>query len=943
MNNRLLIALCLYVVSRAVFAIDPSLNWKTLNTDHFYIHFSDGNEIVARRLAAIAESVHDDLSQWIDWQPAMPTHVVLSDESDFSNGFATPVPHNRTVLFLTPPRAIASLEDYHDWLTVLFTHEYLHILHLDKQTGLPADLQNIFGRYFLLFPNVIQPRWFIEGLAVERETDLDIGVGRGQSSYFKMLMRSELERGIKPVEQVNQQVRSWPAGVVPYLYGSYFLRFIDETYGAHALREWINGYSDNLIPARLNSTAQTAVGKTVAILWDEFEVWLRQSSGLEKTISGASDPVEGERLTEHNFDTRSIDVAADGSLYYVRQDRLLHAALMKRDRFGATHALVDLNGGAVIDATGDGEILIAQPEVCDNFSIYYDLFRYSEEDGLRRLTHCARYVFARWHPDGTKIAAVHVAHGVSALHLLDAQGGREQVLWRGEEGETLGDFGWSPDGQRLVATIWRQRVGWNLEEFSLDSGRWVAISDSPLIEFSPRYSADGERIYFSAEYGGVYNIWSFSRLRRQLSQMTNVSGGAFQPVFADDGSLYYLGNHARGFDVYRLDQPVAISSRSTLPEVDPMPAPQSELWQDGSVADYSPLPSLQPRWWLPHLVVSEGANEVGVVTGGNDAVDRHAYSATLAVDVDNNYPLGNFFYSYTPANWASFQIAAFSSNSVDLDDRDKVVRIRREDQLNLNVLFPFRGLSKSSSIVAGVSTDYTSDRETAVGVRHLPSQRDNVAGVGLIYTDADLQPRSISRSGGRDVRLAAENSDVFDSDFSGNVYVLDWREFIRLGRSENVLGLRYLRGHGTDQPRPFELGGVGSQSVLGLLGEGSGEPLLNRREYEFRGYDDNVPGLTGRRMQLISAEWRFPIALVERGLMVPPIGLNRISGRLFAENGAGWQGGSPDRKFSSAGFELHLDVNALYFDDFRLRAGIAHGYDDEYGGDEFYLTVSGGF
>jgi hypothetical protein len=937
------IALALLFVSRAVFAIDPSLHWKTLDSKNFSIHFADGNESTARRVAAIAEAVHKSLSPWIGWRPDAQTHVVLSDESDLSNGYASPVPYNRTVLFLTPPRAVSGLEDYDDWLTMLFTHEYLHILHLDKNVGLPASVQNIFGRNTLLFPNLIQPRWFIEGLAVGRETDRDIGVGRGQSSYFRMLMRGEATNGIKPVEQVNQRVRSWPAGVVPYLYGSFFLRFIDETYGEPALNKWIDAYSDNLIPARLNSTARIAVGKTVPELWDEFEDWLLHDLGAEKTITGDSVLVEGERLTEHGFRTQSIDVGTDGSLYYVRDDHLLPPALMKRDPSGVSQELTDLNKGAFIDLEEGGEVLIAQPELCNNTAIYYDLFRYSEDRGLRRLTRCARYVFAHWRPDGEKIAAVHVAQGNSELHLLNTEGGHEETLWRSEAGETLGDFDWSPDGTQLVAAIWRPKVGWNLEQFTLANRQWHAITDSPLIEFSPRYSADGEDIYFSAEYGGVYNIWRYSRSQRQFSQMTNVYSGAFQPVFANDGSLYYLGYHAKGFDIYRLEQPVVIKKRRSLPYVRQMPAPTSERLQSGLAEDYSPLPSLGPRWWLPHLVISDGANEVGIVTGGNDAVERHIYAATLAVDVDNNYPVGEFFYRYRPLNWASFQIYASSVNSVERDEDNEVERIRRRDRFDFSVLFPFLGLSRSVGIVAGVSTDYESDQKTASGVGDLPSLRDNLAGVGLIFANTRLQPLSISRSDGRDVRVAAENSDAFNSDFSGNVYTLDWREFVRLGQSENVLGLRYLRGHGTDDSRPFELGGIRSQSVVDLIAGNVGEPLLNRRQYEFRGYNKNVPGLTGRRMQMISADWRFPISLVERGLMVPPVGLSRVSGRLFVEDAVAWQDDPPDDTFTTAGFELHLDVNALYFDDFRLRAGYAHGFDEVHGGDKFYLTIGGGF
>ena len=945
MKKCLVLFACLMTVLKPVYAVDPSLEWNTLSTEHFRIHFSDGAEDTARRIAGIAENTHARLGQWLSWQPAEPTHVVVSDESDFSNGFAGPIPYNRTTLFLTPPRGITSLEDYHDWLTLLFVHEYTHILHLDKASGAPDNVRQVLGRFFLLaFPNAIQPLWFVEGLAVHQESDHGIGTGRAQSSYFRMLMRRELETGLKPVEQVNQAIRSWPAGFTPYLYGGYFLRFLEAEYGEKVIHQWVAHYSDNLIPARLNSTARLATGKSVPELWNEFGEWLQRHFSEEETITAEFELAEGERLTEHGFQTGSIDAGPENenSFYYVRQDHLRHAALMRWESPVVTQKLAALNSGAVIDVRADDDVLIAQPEVCDNYAIYFDLFRYTYEHGLQRLTHCARYVRARWKPDSEQIAAVHVENGQSALHLVNSAGEQIEVLWQGSNDEVLGDVDWSPDGSRIAAAVWRPKLGWNIEEYTVADRRWAAITDSPVIEASPRYSNNGDTIVFSAEYGGVYNIWQYTRDTKQFAMLTNVGTGAFQPVVASE-SVYYLGSHDQGYDVYQLKYPREIITLDYAPSEEPMPAPATERAQQGEVEPYSAVSTLRPRWWFPHIIISDEANEVGIITGGNDAINRHSYAATLAVDVDNDYPVGGVAYRYNPLNWVSFQLGAASTNDVMNDANGNFARVRRNDTLQATAFFPFSGLARSWGVLAGVATDHESEQRTVTGLPPIRSFRDNIAGVGLIYSDSARLPRSISEAAGRTVRVAAENSDVFDSDFSGNLYVLDWREFIRLNESEHVIGLRYLRGHGTDRPRLFELGGIQSESVLGLLGGESAEPLLNRREYEFRGYKSGIPGLLGRRMQLVSGEWRFPIRLVERGLMAPAVGLSRISGRAFVENAAAWQGSGPDKTFTSAGFELHLDVNALYFSDFRLRAGFAHGFDDRFGQDEFYLSIRGGF
>ena len=159
-----------------------------------------------------------------------------------------PVPFNRSVLFMAPPSGPGGLEDFDDWMTLLITHEYTHILHLDKANQSPAALRKVFGRFLFLFPNLFEPLWMIEGLATYKETDNSRGIGRGQSSLFNMMMRAEVQNGIKPVSQVNLPITSWPGGATRYLYGVYFMVFLSEQYGDDKIQRFVESYSTNLLP-----------------------------------------------------------------------------------------------------------------------------------------------------------------------------------------------------------------------------------------------------------------------------------------------------------------------------------------------------------------------------------------------------------------------------------------------------------------------------------------------------------------------------------------------------------------------------------------------------------------------------------------------------------------------------------------------------------------------
>ncbi len=268
--------LVLFFLSFKTFAIDPRLDWKTLETEHFLIHFAQENLVVAIQAAAIAERTHQKLSPEFNWDPEEKTALVISDETDIPNGYALPFPFNRSVLFITPPDETNTLEDVSNWLETLITHEYVHVLHLDKADGIANGFRSVFGRHLFLFPNMYQPAWFTEGIATWYETDTEQGIGRGQSALFDMMIRTDVVTGIKPVSQVNLPIRSWPMGTTPYLYGVYFFEFLEQQYGKPYIERLVANYSNNLIPFMINTNASQVLGKDVSELWQEYVDWLNK-------------------------------------------------------------------------------------------------------------------------------------------------------------------------------------------------------------------------------------------------------------------------------------------------------------------------------------------------------------------------------------------------------------------------------------------------------------------------------------------------------------------------------------------------------------------------------------------------------------------------------------------------------------------------------------------
>ena len=80
----------------------------------------------------------------------------------------------------------------------------------------------------MLFPNLYQPIWGIEGLATWQESRVT-DEGRVLAGDFRALLdRAAGARRFEPLDRVSGGNIDWPGGNGPYLYGAYFHEFLAE-------------------------------------------------------------------------------------------------------------------------------------------------------------------------------------------------------------------------------------------------------------------------------------------------------------------------------------------------------------------------------------------------------------------------------------------------------------------------------------------------------------------------------------------------------------------------------------------------------------------------------------------------------------------------------------------------------------------------------------------
>jgi hypothetical protein len=936
---------------------DSNLDWKTIETKHFYIHYHNGAEQIARDLIPIANKIHDDVTTYLSWVPQDKTHVVLTDEYDISNGWATVFPRNNTHIFISAPDEINSLEDHNGWLELVFLHEYIHIVHLDKAHGAPLAIRKVMGREGLffptVFPNAFQPGWFIEGIATYGETSRKQGIGRGQSTYYNMLMRGEVMDGVKELRRINQPIGSWPAGTIRYLYGVNYHNFIRDRYSDKKIRTMVEGMSDNFVPYRIGSNTYNTFGKDLDGMWSEFNKYLREKH--EPVIARVKQQgvIEGEQLSDEGYIAESLR-ALDDQAFYVAFSGSSHPALMRSVAGKPAEKLRDVNFGARLDVHRQKGILITQPERCRNARVYYDIYRVDIDGGdYTRLTDCARYRHAVWSNKGDRIIAVHNELGVNSLHILDDKARLMEKVWLGSEGEQISQMSYSPTEDKIIASIWRKNMGWNLELFDMASRQWSFVTRDSSIQSQPVFSEDGQSIIYTSDNDGIYNVYRLNLASKKVSRLTNVLGGAFSPGLTSNG-LYYLGYQSQGYYLYHVTSPSQIDyAQLQLASVEQISAPfvnieptqfdrkESELPGE----EYSPWQSVGPTWWLPYFLIDDQRSEIGFQTFGNDALYRHSYSLFMAFDVENEWLTGSFDYFYDGL-WPIIHLGLSRTTDIFLDSNDDTSYIRANKKALLETIVPFTSLDSSLFLHAAVFTEREDDAWVAPGLPDLPDTREDFAGLALRYISAKKYPLSVSRSEGRELRLVYEDTDLIgntDPNLQGQILLGEWREFIHLGK-EHVLALRLTEGRGENNSRPFRLGGIQSDNVF-VFGVGSVAPVFDERDYPLRGYDEGRSELIGQNMRLFTAEYRFPLWRIEHGWMSPPFGFNQIHGTLFYDVGGVWAEteSKPAEYYDGVGAELNTDLDLLY--DFRLNVvlGFAHGLDDTIGKDKVYLRIGSQF
>lgn len=970
---------------------DPWARWHSAESLHFRVHYHDDQRAQAEAVARAAERAFARISPALRWAPKDRTDLVVFSEFDLPNGFSTPLPANLVGAFLTPPEG--ELIENSRWLELLLTHEMVHSIHLDKAWGGPANLRDIVGRFPLLFPNVFQPTWAQEGLAVYFEGAQDggpaaaarFGRGRLYGPDFEPWLRARQSKGFPSLAEISANGRALPLSKA-YLYGAYFYDYVARRYGAQAIPALVESYSGNWVPRFLSYT-EPVTGLPMDALWAEF---LRD---LDQQVSARAEPLRsrpevlGPALGAATADISGVAAlpasapTARPALIATVSDGLHDPELVRFEPDGSRRTLTALRGQSPrLEVSAGGDILVTQADLCQNTWLTLDAWRWNEREGrLDRLSRCAHLRRVAGGA-GSAVLAIQLDGGRTRLVRLgaSAQAPATVLYDPGAEVDLL-DLAVSPDGRRVLLVL-HAAPEWQLVELSLEANAATApqlrlVSNAPFT--TPRYAASGAVELLLAR-DGTTEVWRLNEsaapaLERLTHSHTGVSTHSGS---AADGSLAVVTFHADGRQLHRLEAPAPLetitlgngrrlsldgagSARPPGPAVSAAATPAEAPAVAASVAlgsgkPYQALSTMAPRYWWPVAIADHGLKAYGLSTAGADALRLHQYALDLEVETSQHQGLGSLEYLWSHHVHLALQRRVAALAWQVNNGQEQTLRFQRHTQAQGLVMSPSLTLSRRVVLGLGAAIDQVEDLPTPAGAQigmfglgpATTLRNDRVVDLLLDVDTRKAHWWSEGPNQGWRVLVLGESYDPWRdtvSGYNGHLLRADLSALFDLSSlGHSVLALRHTEVRSKGDIRPFQLGGATDpQLQLGYS--------LNNRQIALRGYVGTEAALRGPNARVSSVEWRFPLADVDAQGLAPPIGLNRLSASVFYDIGGVWSpapgptygNGSPAQLYRGAGVELLGELRLLHALGVQLRLGLARAIDQ--GGGTAYLTAGRSF
>lgn len=924
--------------ARAQFEVPPQLKWKTLHTPHFEVIYNAKQQDLGKLYAEKLEKAHAELKLIF---PSMrqKTVVVINDKTDVTNGYATRIPYPHIMAYPVLPGPEESLADTGDWAFELLAHEYTHILNFEPAGGVMRPLRWVFGN--IIAPNMLLPRWWSEGLAVEMETRLS-SHGRLRSYYQDATVRAMVQKGTLrsyTIAQANEQIPSWPEGMRPYLFGSLMWSQMVADSDLSVVGR-LNERQGRRVPYFIEAPAEEYLDANYSEKYEKMmdEVTTRARKQLQALKAVPTTPVV---IPKNNFISVTAPVISPDGVYLalIVQDDANKRSIKIITKENLQQSFLESKSSDTVEKFDEAfsrelhqdgppsggiqrlswfpdstKLVYDKIDYTNRIERFADLYVFDlKSQEIRRLTHGLRAREPAVSPDGEKIAFVRLEGGRTHLAILDTKDPQKNTnLISGDLQERISyPVFWD---QNTVLFSLRRQGNDELHRYSLTSGTSERIfSDYKDIRFA---KPTKEGLLFTSGQNGLLNLYMADKNLQNVRPISHTTT-AFFTADLDPLREEIFATHMTevGPRVVALLPKDWKRTPAALPTVAPMmsdryqghdatPAEQEAqaAMAQAQEKDYSPYGYLWPQYWMPFISGSTTDNGwiLSAQTSGFDPLKKHSYS--LLGTWDTGAEQGSIDGLYiNQTTRLPIMLAALNRSSYLGTVDYKITDVAG----TLAALPDVFWISKYATLQTGWKFSQ----------RQSPATTTKRTGPYFMYLQSNYSKSGsqISPESGSGFHLGASNyieqeGYLNHSQFSagGVLYLSKY-----LPKNHSLM----LRLNGIYTPEEISpIYGESSEAYV-LLPD---SPLP---QYLLRGYTHGQ--VFGRNLAAATAEYRFPILNIYRGSGTDPIFLRRLSGalvsdaiatdgRFFNEDEQRYEVVTMQRTFLSSGAELKMETTLGY-------------------------------
>jgi len=895
--------------------------WRQQSSPHFEVIFRSGDEKLAEKVLRIAEHTHKILSPIFPEGPGY-TRIVLADFQDSTNGYALNFPYSHIVLFLSPPEPIGQLTSLDDWLPSLILHEYVHILHIYPAAGLWKPMRSVFGTWVV--PNGLMPTHFHEGMATFLETEMTKG-GRGRSTSFAMAKRMSVAEGKwnlddQPLDRMEATQSIWPMGVSPYFYGYYFTQELHARKGLKGIYQLTDSFSSNW-PYLLNGPLNEVYGTDYTSLWNDIYKKTGEKTKAEIAAIKKTPLSPLNWLTSTKYHMWDVTLSPDGKRVAYRRTRPEdgNRLIIADAANGNTLQDLDIAAGGTFSlcwGSKDGHEILVYPKVGreENYSVNnvggWDVTD-DKSISVSTLKHVQLF---QCDPDLKKIVLYQERATIGSLLELD---------WTKKEPPKL-KREWSlPSGTYISSILVKDGTYFLLKDgLKTLLYRWEAKEPQLLLEI-PAYAYNlraGRRpgeLLAIATLDGRDEIYALDIGKKEIGKVVGVLSGVSS--FDQRNDKFWMSTYRHGgYDL--ATAPSINGEKKKVAQLPPLP-PRRQIAEEGvklgPAESYSAVSTLLPRTWVPSLLFVPDGAQFGVWIPGFDIAQKHYYDIFGGYDTRGSM-FANLGYNYRISGTHVVGAETYLFPSYLISDG------KFQTQWGGAVFYQGDWGFLPPTIRLGV--EYKRSESSYLGYKN-----EGVGPqIGLTYrTGFKQKPLDISPTRGTAITIS--HSHYFKNVGSDDTYfstVIGIDQYLAAPWWKESVFYFNARGGYTE-----------GNSIYNSYFTGGGELIFSqgRNYFQNRGFLPQT--FIGRRIANFTAEYRFPIAGIERGFALWPAFMKRLHGALVMDVTTRDLGLKHPRDtytsnlhnlfrifYTSAGLELKSDWTFGFYLPSQIRLGIYHGF-----------------